>query len=103
VRPADYNNDVWRYNAIDLQKNPPGGMAMAELMVAARPDLFSDMQRPRIIFYTASSGGRAVNRCARVVTSRPDVFLESVVNALASLRSYKLPNPDSAVAKSPLD
>jgi hypothetical protein len=92
VKPADYNRDVWRYNVDELQKNPPSGMAMAELLAAARPDLFADRQRPRIVFYTSSSGGRAANWCARTITNRPEVFLESVVSALASFRADKLPD-----------
>ena len=60
---------------------------MGELMAERHPELFNDHQRPRIIFYTGSSGGKAWDACARIITNRPDVLLENVVWALASRRS----------------
>jgi hypothetical protein len=97
-----YKGDIWQFNA-DEQKKPTSGFAMAELMADKFPDPFSDHQRPRIIFYTAGSGGISSSECARIVTNRPDVLLDNVVGALATLRWQHLPAPPtpSALAAKP--
>jgi hypothetical protein len=91
-RRADFKNDIWQFNAFE-QIVPPAGFAMAESMAKKFPKHFGNHQRPRIIFYTAASGGIAADACARIITNRPDVLLENVVSALAEFRSAQLPDP----------
>jgi CheY-like chemotaxis protein len=86
-------NDLSLYNK-EIIADPPAGFAMAELIASYYDkEKFGDRQRPRIIFYTAGSGGKSANACARIVTNRPDVLLENIVSALSEFRSGRLPDP----------
>lgn len=78
-----------QYNAKQAT-DPAEGLALAELLTRADPALFGDHQKPRIIFYSASSGGKMANACARIVTNRWDVMLQQVVSALGDIRSDRL-------------
>lgn len=89
-----YGNDLIRFNA-QTKQTPPAGFAMAEKFAHEFPDRFGDTQFPRIIFYTASSGGIAASQCGRIVTNRPDVLLQSVVSALEQIRWERLVPPKS--------
>lgn len=93
-------NDLAQFNA-QTKESPPAGFAMAEKFAQEFPNRFGDTQLPRIIFYTASSGGMATSRCGRIVTNRPDVLLQSVVSALEEFRWDRLfsPKSKSAVAQ----
>jgi CheY-like chemotaxis protein len=84
-----YGGDLSQFNA-QIRANPPAGFAMAEEFAQQFPDRFGDTQVPRIIFYTSASGGIAASQCARIVTNRADVFLQSVVSALEELRWKEL-------------
>ncbi|MDA9464491.1 response regulator receiver protein [Bradyrhizobium sp. CCBAU 53415] len=89
-----FANDLGRFNA-QTKESPPAGFAMAEKFAQEFPNRFGDTQLPRIIFYTASSGGIATSRCGRIVTNRPDVLLQSVVSALEEFRWDRLVSPKS--------
>ena len=65
------------------------GFGMAEAISNTFP-IYTDHEQPRIIFYSASNGGLSASRCARVVTNRVDVLLQSVVSALEEIRWQKL-------------
>jgi CheY-like chemotaxis protein len=86
---SSYQNDLSRFN-LQMLKTPPAGFAMAEILADKFPTMFGDSQVPRIIFYTAASGGIAADACARLITNRPDVLLQSVVSALEEFRWQKL-------------
>lgn len=70
--------------------SPQGGYAMAEYLAQSFPDMFGDTQKPRIIFYSSSNGGLVSNLCARIVTNRPDIMLQTLISALEELRWQKL-------------
>jgi hypothetical protein len=83
------DGDLSGFNA-NLQLHPPGGFAMAETFAEKYPERFGDTQTPRTIFYTGASGGIAADACARIITNRADVLLQTVVSALEEFRWKKL-------------
>jgi hypothetical protein len=87
----EYLNDLVQFN-LHTQSHPPAGFALAEAFAERWPTYFADRQIARIIFYTAASGGIAASACARIVTNRPDVLLQSVISALEELRWRQLTN-----------
>jgi len=84
-----YDGDLNRFNA-QMQLNPAAGFAMADKFAEEFPKRFGDPQKARIIFYAAASGGIAASRCARIITNRADILLQSVVSALEELRWEEL-------------
>jgi len=88
----EYQGDLNRFNA-DIQQKPPGGFAMAEQFAGDFPEQFGDTQAPRIILFTAASGGIAASACVRIVTNRNDILLQSVISALEELRWKQLLKP----------
>ncbi len=86
---TEFAGDLNRFNA-DTQTNPPAGFAMAEGFAQNFPDQFGDTQVPRVILFTAASGGIAASACVRVVTNRSDILLQSVISALEELRWKQL-------------
>ena len=97
---AEYQGDLNRYNA-DIQQRPPGGFAMAERFAEDFPNQFGDTQAPRIILFTAASGGIAASACVRIVTNRNDILLQSAISSLEELRWRQLlkPPPDPQNAR----
>jgi hypothetical protein len=65
------------------------GFSMAEAISKVAP-LYTNHFRPRLIYYSASTGGLAASQCARIVTNRADVLLQSVVSVLEELNWEKL-------------
>jgi hypothetical protein len=98
--PADLTAALGKYNAA-LQEHPPAGFGLAEEFAKTFPDQFEDTQRPRVILFAASSGGIAAGRCIRIVTSRYDVLLQSVISALVQFRGDLLPRPSQPSAPTP--
>jgi CheY-like chemotaxis protein len=85
---TSYGGDLGQFNA-QIRANPPEGFAMAEEFAQQFPVQFGDIQVPRIIFYTLVSGV-AASQCARIITNRADVLLQSVVSPLEELRWKEL-------------
>lgn len=46
----------------------------------------TDRAAPRLVFYSASNGGAAMNACARTVTNRVEVLLNTVISILEESR-----------------
>lgn len=68
------------------------GFGMAEAISKEFPK-YTDHFQSRLIFYSASNGGRVSDQCARIITNRADILLQTVVSALEEFRWEKLPTP----------
>ncbi|GJH21375.1 hypothetical protein CBA19CS22_32555 [Caballeronia novacaledonica] len=68
------------------------GFSLAE-QIATMPSEFRDLASPvspRIVFYTGQSGEISASKCARLVTNRADVLLNSVVSILEEVHWKRL-------------
>jgi len=69
------------------------GFSMAEAISNIEAlSVYTDHLQPRLIFYSASNGGISTSQCARTVTNRADLLLQSVVSGLEEVRWNKLQN-----------
>lgn len=92
--PPDVPNDLSKLNAdIMAGVGRATGFSMAEAISKVDPQ-YTDHTHPRIIFYSASSGGIVADQCARIITNRIDVLLNGVVSALEEIRWQKLQVPN---------
>jgi CheY-like chemotaxis protein len=89
---AEYAGNLQKFNENE-QMRPAAGLSMAEVFATYNPIEFGNHQQPKIIFYTASNGGILIDSCARLVTNRPDILLQSVISALEEIRWTTLVDP----------
>jgi hypothetical protein len=84
-------------DALKGTSNATGGFSMAERLASTSTKWlgggYTNHAEPRILFYSGSNGGRVTNQCARLVTNRTDVLLQSIVSALETFRWDKLRLP----------
>jgi hypothetical protein len=97
--PNNYKLALSKFN-MDLQDNPPAGFALAEEFAQLFPGQFAGTQKSRVILFTAASGGISASACARIVTNRYDVLLQSVIGALEELRGNLITPPSLPSARS---
>jgi len=91
--PEGVNGDLANLNQNLLEgRTKATGFSLAEAIsnVSGLSTSYTDHASPRIIFYAAASGTRSASQCARLVTNRPAVLLNSVVSALEEIRWEKL-------------
>ena len=88
--PPGVNETLAKLNA-DLMagKSKATGFSMAEAISKTASEYTNHLQ-PKLIYYSASTGGIAVSQCARLVTNRVDLLLQGVVSALEEFRWAKL-------------
>jgi hypothetical protein len=100
---VDWRGTIGEFNASQISA-PYMGFAFAEWLATdsiTGPAYFQS-QRPRLIFYTGTAGGKASTVCARIITNYADVLLQNVVSALEETRWEKLPPlPISKAPKTP--
>jgi hypothetical protein len=82
-----------------------GGFSMAEaisnLDTSRIEGGYTDHIQPRIIYYSATNAGRVANQCARLVTNRADLLLQTVVSSLEALRWRRLEGAKVETKKQP--
>ena len=63
--------------------SPRMGFAFAEWLASnkATASVYMQEQRPKLIFYSGSTGGIASTICARLITNYADILLHNVVSA----------------------
>src|SRR5216684_7317342 len=92
--PAEvsWSGTLAEFNA-SQNTSPRAGFAFAEWLATneVTANVYMQLERPRLIFYTAINGGIASTICARIVTNYADILLQNVVSALEESRWAKLP------------
>jgi CheY-like chemotaxis protein len=97
--PRNATGDLATFNSDLMAGNSRyNGFSMAEA-ISAIDAKFTDRASPRIIFYSASTGGLSASQCARLVTNRTDVLLHAVVSALEERRWEKLKDQPATETK----
>jgi CheY-like chemotaxis protein len=90
--PAGMDADLAKINKdlLEGQSKATGFSTAEAISITSTASDYTDHASPRIIFYAASAGTISASQCARLVTNRPAVLLNSVVSALEESRWEKL-------------
>ncbi len=79
-----FNGNLGAFN-IETNKAGIGGFVFMDEVKAKYREA-----APPIIFYSASNGGKVVSLCAKTITNRADILLQSVISSLEEQRWHEL-------------